>query len=383
MALANYVDSDGLKEMLFPQAAEVWIATKAPYISAKTFHEYSLNINTLSRFFSDAKLKDIGADQIRAFQLERSAQCGPFSINHECSVLQQMLKRVGLWAAIESKYEPLPLPKELVGRVLTTEERTRLFDVAQGDANLEAALLFAMISVNTSAGPKETATLRLKDVDLEARVIAIQGTKNASRIRTIPLNHEAWRAAKLAVARAKRLGAGQPEHHVFPFRIHRALYDPARHQTTFKTAWKKLLSKAGIEGRFRMYDLRHTAITMLLEDPTVSEETVEAIAGHVNSRMKKVYSHVRLAKRRQAVSALDGSPAPDVADIPRLKPENALTNHDVIDMLATDCLPARIVVEKIKRVQKQCIFDTSRTALKQLRAAGVPDAVIVAMVRAT
>ena len=44
-------------------------------------------------------------------------------------------------------------------------------------------------------------------------------------------------------------------------------------------------------------------------------------------------------------------------------------------------LPAKIVVEKIKKAQT-CAFDTSREALKVLRAAGVSDSVIVAMVRA-
>src|SRR5579864_833864 len=153
---AWFVESDELKDMLLPEAAEVWLTSRAPYLAPKTFHEYELLINTLSRFFPSTKLKDIGADQIRAYQLERSTQCGPFAINHECSVLQQLLKRVGLWPLIQSQYEPLPLPKELVGRVLTPDERVRLFETAQSDPNLEAALLFAMISVNTSAGPKET-----------------------------------------------------------------------------------------------------------------------------------------------------------------------------------------------------------------------------------
>lgn len=386
----QFVDTDNLKEMLFPDAAEVWLASRVPYISPKTFYEYELNINTLSRFFPSTKLKDIGADQIRAFQLERSSQCGPFSIKHECSVLQQMLKRVDLWQLVQSNYEPLPLPRESVGRVLTPEERTRLFEVAQRDPNLEAVLLFAMIAVNTTAGPKEVMTLRLKGVDLEGRVISIQpeGAKNTGRIRAIPLNLEAWRAAKLAVVRAKRLGAINAEHYVFPAwvrgsNIHRAKYDPTRHQTTFKTAWKKLLSKAGIVGRLRMYDLRHTAITIMLEDPTISEETAEAIAGHINGRMKKIYSHVRMAKRRQAVSALDGSPVPGTPEVPQLRPEDMLTNQLVIEMLVTDGLPPKIVVEKIRKAKKNCIFDTSREALKQLRSTGVPDPVIVAMVRAS
>ncbi len=53
-----------------------------------------------------------------------------------------------------------------------------------------------------------------------------------------------------------------------------------------------------------MYDLRHHAITALLENPEVSEETVEDIAGHVSRRMKKRYSHIRMEHKRAAVEAI-------------------------------------------------------------------------------
>jgi cobalamin biosynthesis Co2+ chelatase CbiK len=61
---------------------------------------------------------------------------------------------------------------------------------------------------------------------------------------------------------------------------------------------------------------------------------------------------------------------------------NALTNEEVLDMLTGDRLPPRIVAEKIKKA-RNCAFDTSREALKKLKASGVPDSVIVAMVRAS
>jgi integrase len=87
-------------------------------------------------------------------------------------------------------YQPLPLPKEKVGRVLSDEERERLLRVAGSNPNWEAAYLFAMISVNTGAGPKEVASLRLKDVDWQREEIHIppHGAKNVTRIRPIPLN---------------------------------------------------------------------------------------------------------------------------------------------------------------------------------------------------
>ncbi len=52
-----------MKGMLFPDAAEVWLATRTPYISAKTFHEYELNIRTLSKFFGDEASRTLGRDR--------------------------------------------------------------------------------------------------------------------------------------------------------------------------------------------------------------------------------------------------------------------------------------------------------------------------------
>jgi len=115
-----------------------------------------------------------------------------------------------------------------------------------------------------------------------------------------PLPLPAFKAASLALERAKKLGSLAPDHYLFPFRIHRALYDPARHQTSFKSAWLKMTAAAELPG-LRMYALRHHCITSLLEDPHVSEETVQAIAGHVSRKMMKRYSHIRWAAKRAAV----------------------------------------------------------------------------------
>jgi hypothetical protein len=62
-----YIESAELAEMLFPQAAEAWLASRTPYISTKTFHEYQLNIATLNKFFGEMTLK-ISVDQIRMYQ---------------------------------------------------------------------------------------------------------------------------------------------------------------------------------------------------------------------------------------------------------------------------------------------------------------------------
>lgn len=299
-----------LTQLGFKEAAEAWLETRRPYLAAKTQHEYKLNIRTLTAFFGECRLSEITADQIRAYQRMRMTQCGPFAINHECSVLQQMLKRIGRWPELVLDYQPLPLPKEKRGRVLADQEKIRLFAAAASSPNWEAAFLFGMISINTTSGPKETASLRLKDIDLERETMRVQpeGAKNDHRTRVIPLNVDALKAIELAIARAKKLGSIEPDHYLFPFRVRTNRYDPTRFQTTFKTAWKKILTKAEITS-FRRYDLRHHAMTALLENPKVSEETAESIAGHISREMKKRYSHIRIDRMRQAVLALGNSAA--------------------------------------------------------------------------
>lgn len=296
-----------LTQLSFKSACEAWLESRRPYISAKTHHEYQLNIKTLSAFFGELRLQEIDGDLLRKYQRMRQAKCGPFAINHECGLICQIRKRMGI--PVED-YQPLPLPKEIRGRALSDAERARLLRVAESNPNWEAVFLATGISVNTTAGPKETATLRLKDVDLERRVIRIQpgGAKNVHRLRTIPLNDEAFEFVKLALARAKRLGSVEPEHYMFPFRVrpsnnHEPDFDPARHQTTFRNAWGKMMKAAKIQN-FRMYDLRHHAITALLENPDVSEETAEDIAGHISRRIKKRYSHIRMQYKRAAVDAI-------------------------------------------------------------------------------
>src|SRR3954470_14659137 len=140
-----------LTQLPFTEACEGWLESKRPYISAKTYHEYNLNIKTLSSFFGELRLQEIDGDLVRAYQRMRMQKCGAFAINHECGVLCQIRKRIGMPL---TDYRPLPMPKEQRGKALSDEERARLLRVAASNPNWQAAYLFACISVNTSAGPK-------------------------------------------------------------------------------------------------------------------------------------------------------------------------------------------------------------------------------------
>lgn len=300
-----------LTQMPFSEACEGWLESRRPYLAAKTQYEYALNLRTLSNFFGALRLPEIDGDLIRAYQRSRQQDgLGASAINHEVNLICQMRKRVAMPL---TDYQPLKLPQEECGRALTEEERTRLLRVAFSRHHWEAAALAIGISLNSTAGPKEMRTLRLKDVDLARKEFYVQpgGCKNIHRPRKIPLNDESLRYMEQAMARAASLGAVEPEHYLFPFRVYggqNPKHDPSRPQTTFKTAWKRVRLESKVLN-FRMYDCRHHAITALLENPEVSEQTVEDIAGHVSRRMKKRYSHIRMEYKRTAIDAISRAKA--------------------------------------------------------------------------
>jgi integrase len=293
-----------LTQLGFREAALAWLETRKPYLSPRTYKDYTDYIKTLSLFFAEIRLVEITPDHIRAYQRMRMVRAGGSLINHECSVIQQMLKRIGRWAEVGHDYQPLPLPRESPHRALTEAEEDRLYRLGPNFPQWDVAYCAFVISINSTVGPGELRHVRLCDVDLVERTFRIQpeGAKNAGRIRVIPLNHQALSAMEYLLKRAKDLGAVEPLHYLLPFRVRRGTYDPERPCKGWRTAHNQLCGACGIQ--VSPYSFRHHAITKLLENPEVSEETAEAIAGHISHAMKKRYSHTRMHVRRAAVEAL-------------------------------------------------------------------------------
>ncbi|HXM63005.1 MAG TPA: tyrosine-type recombinase/integrase [Terriglobales bacterium] len=298
-----------LAKMPLSKAGMAWLGSRRPFLSPRTQKDYHNYLGTIVKFFGDVQLEKLAnPDLIRLYQRERNKTAGASIINHECTVIQQMLKRIRKWAAVAPFYQPVPLPRESPGRAMTSDEERRLFEAGALNPNWAVAYWAAMLSAHTASGPAEICGLRLADVftsDPEtARIHVHEHVKNVNRVREIPLNSEALTAAKALVERAQQIGATQPEHFLIPFRVCRGTFDPTRHGFWPRTAWNEMCAAAGV--RLRPYDLRHHALTKLAE--TQPEHLVLKIAGHVSPRMlRKVYSHVRLPALRTAVNAISAS----------------------------------------------------------------------------
>src|SRR5215469_5253999 len=105
--------STSLSDMLFPDAADLWLRSCAG-ISENTRYSRFCNIKHLSKCFGEMKLAEIELSHIRDYQAQRAAgtipglrKAGPSSINREISTLKQILDRAGEWDRLRKRYEPL------------------------------------------------------------------------------------------------------------------------------------------------------------------------------------------------------------------------------------------------------------------------------------
>jgi|KBSMisStaDraftv2_1062788.scaffolds.fasta_scaffold1203413_1 integrase len=173
------------------------------------------------------------------------------------------------------------------------------------------------LALNTALRKSEIRTLRWSQVDFEKRTVTVGRSKTeAGTGRVIPLNQPAFDAL---VKWAGRLVEANADDYVFPAceaagieREHpdKDRIDPSRPITSWRSAWRAALKRAGL--RLRFHDLRHTCITKLAESQA-SEQTLMAISGHVSRKMIEHYSHIRMEAKRSALDAIAAQPAIDAA----------------------------------------------------------------------
>lgn len=311
-----------LGELTFSQVWPIFLEEKKQEVGPKTIKGYKEYHRQLIPFFGPLLLRDIHIGHIVAYRASR-VTAGPGLINHEVNAVSQILTKAGLWAAIAKFYKPLRVPKTGPGQALLAEEALWLLEVASTRKRWTVAYLASMISANSALGPGEIRHIRLRDVDMDEGVLNIvEGTKNEYRVRIIPMNADvAWAVGKL-IELALEKGSHKPEHYLIPARPGRLVRDPNEKNSTnkshadptkplgsWKTAWYSLRAEAGKRypklANVRMYDLRHHALTTLLENPNISERTIMDIAGHVSRKMLERYSHIRLHRKRAALEALE------------------------------------------------------------------------------
>ncbi len=164
-----------------------------------------------------------------------------------------------------------PAPARARDRRLQEGEERKLLDAADAGRNPYMRSLI-ITALETAMRQGELLSLSWSSVDLERRLVHLEMTKNGES-RDVPLS-------KRAVETLKHLRDTTSHDRVFPLS-----------KGAVCQAWEHLRTRAGSQD-LRFHDLRHEAVTRLLERGFNVIETA-TISGHKELRMLQRYSHLR------------------------------------------------------------------------------------------
>jgi len=267
---------------------------------ASTYERYMRSIKALREFFGSRTLNAIDSGLVEKYKLVSSQQrrknardhhrVSAASVNRDLAALRVLFNlAVKLHLAVINpvigvKFFPEP---NRYSRVLAPEEEQRYLDAA-------SPLLrdVATVMLETGLRPGEVCRLRVSDVDLQLRSISVRSGKTACSQRHIPLTRRA-----LAVLQHRALQTGSEW--LFP-----SPYDPERSVTRVNRAHEAATARANIRPGFRLYDLRHTALTRMalsgIDLPTLKE-----LAGHSQIQMTMRYVHPTPEHKRRAMAKFE------------------------------------------------------------------------------
>lgn len=191
------------------------------------------------------------------------------------------------------KYDKVDEVRES-GRVLTQEELNALFD-AMGETGRDQFTLAYECAMRL----REMLYLSWDRVNLENGMITLRKEdvktgRKRNKGRSFIMSEDA-----LNRLRARKARSGDKSPYVFPSRT--SLAKPQRQN---KAMWKRAKRVAGIQGRCRWHDIRHTAITHMVADPTQSIMLISEYVGASVRTLQQVYIHSTAEQTRPVASAL-------------------------------------------------------------------------------
>ncbi len=268
---------------------------------SSTHARYMRSVKVLVGYFNEEPLAAINPGYVEQFKIWRSQQTRkhakdghlvtPAAVNRDLAVLRILFNyaiRLGI------------LAKNPVVEVRFFRERnqcTRVVNVEEEKAYLEAGTPFlrdiAIVMLETGMRPGEVYRLRRDDINVELRSAHVRSGKTTNASRYLPLTDRAL--AILAV----RVTDSASEW-LFP-----SPSDSGVHILDVRKSHDGAIRRARIVPPFRLYDLRHTALTRMamagIDLPTLKE-----LAGHSQIQMTMRYVHPTPEHKRRAIDTFEG-----------------------------------------------------------------------------
>lgn len=326
-----------LAQLPVGEAFEIWFAallkspetdTSVRYISKESENTYRDYAKALSKFFGETPLGEIHDGQIRCYQDARAEnkygvwkrKCGRNRIRKEVDLLIRLMKAADVWDdRLKKHFVRLPRQLSEIKRAIEPSEQNTLLRVMMSRPEWEWIYHYTVLALATCMSTFELRGIRLGDIDEKRRILNVppSASKCQPRNRTIPLESYALRSVAFLKERARRYGAFQPEHHLFPYGIGRSHRpNPCKPMTkdAVMDAWEKIRKEAGLH-KLRPYDMRHTAITRMAEQG-VPIHVIMAFAGHISEKMQQHYVTISTEAMREISEQM---PIPFVPKKPPLR----------------------------------------------------------------
>jgi integrase len=265
-----------------------------------THQRYMRSVKVLVRYFGQRTFDMITSAEVERFKITRSHErrkfaadkrhVTPGAVNRDLAVLRILFNlAIRLNKARVNPVSGVKLLAEhnLQMRVVSPEEESAYLTAASQPLRDVATII-----LETGMRPGEVFRLRREDVNLELSFLRVPSGKTPFARRTIPLTRRDLTVLSRRVSSAKTTW-------IFPSRI-----DSSRPIGWLRKAHIKALRLAAINPPFRLYDLRHTALTRMamagIDLPTLRE-----LAGHANIQMTMRYIHPTPDHKREAMRKLE------------------------------------------------------------------------------
>jgi integrase len=192
-----------------------------------------------------------------------------------------------------SKLVKLPNPDAITraGRVYTESEIESLWAVMGEETRDQFALCFECMMRLREALYLAWDRINLETGEITLRAEDVKTGSKTGRGRS-------FIASPMALARLRQRRAETRSSYVFP---NPKGSGPIRSN---KTAWRAAKRKAGITGRARWHDLRHTALSRALLDARVNVVLVSEYAGVSIKTLQRVYLHSDSSKTATVADAV-------------------------------------------------------------------------------
>jgi integrase len=294
-------DEHPQKPVLFEAFAEDYIEKHAKVNNRPASVKRDRNsLKHLIPFFKNKYLHNITPELVEGYKANRKGHVSTTTVNREVTLLKSIMAKALEWKRISvnpiaGKAVKKFREENRVMRILTLEEARKLLAYSYGW--LKA---FIIIALCTGMRRNEILSLTREDIDFAANEIRVRAEISKSkRMRLVPMNAEVKKLLRSMV---------KGDRFIFFNEV------TGRNLQDVKTAFRTAKKKAGIKGKLRVHDLRHTAASWMIEDG-IDLVTVKEILGHASVQTTMIYCHPRKEIKHRAVALLGERIRPETVDV--------------------------------------------------------------------